>query len=237
MNKFLIFFLICCNFFSALAQSPTPKDLQGLSSTAKFVENRGQIIDQEEKPNPKVRYLLNTAGLNVQLRNTGFSYDVYEKKENKAREKETPNLPLTKRINQEKSTISKYDFHRVDINFLNTNPGLSIQGNEKGSTYISFYNTPNKDKGVLKVFSFKSVTYKNLYQGIDLVFYVPKDSSKPVEYNFIIHPDGRITDIEMQILGANAQLISGELEMQLKFGKMKEIIRPAGFSKMVKIDR
>ena len=42
-----------------------------------FIENKGQIIDQNNKPNPGVLYLLNTPGMNVQLRKGGFSYDLY----------------------------------------------------------------------------------------------------------------------------------------------------------------
>ncbi|MBL6964823.1 MAG: hypothetical protein ISR55_13455, partial [Bacteroidetes bacterium] len=42
-----------------------------------FIENRGQIIDQHNKPNPDVRYLLNMPGMNVQLKSNGFSYDAY----------------------------------------------------------------------------------------------------------------------------------------------------------------
>jgi hypothetical protein len=50
----------------------TPKQRAG------FIENKGQIIDQDNKPNPAVLYLLNTPGMNVQLRKGGFSYDLYE---------------------------------------------------------------------------------------------------------------------------------------------------------------
>jgi len=42
-----------------------------------FIENKGQIIDHNNKPNLAVTYLLNTPGMNVQLRKSGFSYDVY----------------------------------------------------------------------------------------------------------------------------------------------------------------
>ena len=41
-----------------------------------FAENKGQIVDQKGKPNPNVKFLLNSRGLNVQLRKNGFSYDV-----------------------------------------------------------------------------------------------------------------------------------------------------------------
>ncbi len=50
-----------------------------------FVENKGQLLDQNGKPNTSVKYLLNMPGLNVQLRSTGFSYDAWiEEKERKA---------------------------------------------------------------------------------------------------------------------------------------------------------
>ena len=48
-----------------------------------FIENKGQIVDQNGKPNDNVLYLLNTSGLNVQLREDGFSYDIYEIKQKK----------------------------------------------------------------------------------------------------------------------------------------------------------
>ena len=33
-----------------------------------FTENKGQITDQKEKSNPAVQYLLNSNGLNVQIK-------------------------------------------------------------------------------------------------------------------------------------------------------------------------
>ena len=38
-----------------------------------FYENKGQIVDQNGKANPDVKYLLNSPGLNVQIREKGFS--------------------------------------------------------------------------------------------------------------------------------------------------------------------
>jgi hypothetical protein len=40
--------------------------------TIGFKENKGQIIDQNGKPNDAVKYLLNLAGLNVQLKRMDF---------------------------------------------------------------------------------------------------------------------------------------------------------------------
>ncbi|NJM79145.1 MAG: hypothetical protein HC854_04950 [Flavobacterium sp.] len=85
-----------------------------------FIENKGQIVDQKGKENLEVKYLLNTTGLNVQLRANGFSYDVYE----------TERIPLTKKdkeFNGSNPSFDtdiktpdyslKYNFHRIDIDF------------------------------------------------------------------------------------------------------------------------
>ena len=50
-----------------------------------FIENKGQIVDQNNIPNKNVLYLFNSNGMNIQLRRGGFSYDVYanEEKEDK----------------------------------------------------------------------------------------------------------------------------------------------------------
>jgi hypothetical protein len=42
-----------------------------------YIENKGQIGDQYGKPNQDVRFLILRAGLNIQLRSNGFSYDCY----------------------------------------------------------------------------------------------------------------------------------------------------------------
>ena len=66
---------------------------------ASLMENKGQIIDQKSKPNAAVKYLLNTNGLNVQLREKGFSYDVYE----------TEKIPLSKKDKEFHSSNPNFD--------------------------------------------------------------------------------------------------------------------------------
>ncbi|WP_312825499.1 hypothetical protein [Epilithonimonas sp.] len=60
-----------------------------------FYENKGQIVDQNGNPNSEVKYLLNSPGLNVQIKENGFSYDVYEV-ERKAQERKANNESLKK---------------------------------------------------------------------------------------------------------------------------------------------
>ncbi len=73
LSLILLFFL-CITIYQLFAENNTSFKI---ASNRDFIENKGQIIDQNNKPNPGVLYLLNTPGMNVQLRKGGFSYDLY----------------------------------------------------------------------------------------------------------------------------------------------------------------
>lgn len=192
-----------------------------------FYENKGQIIDQKAKPNPEVKYLFNSAGLNVQIKKTGFSYDVYEvekkvSKKKQATSENTINPKLQKKQNQEVEYTSKY--HRVDINLVNANTNVQIEANGKSPDYENYYNLEHNPKGVEKVHRYERIVYKNVYNNVDLVFFKPKDSTKTVEYNFLVHPGGKVSDIKMKFEGAKTKLKDGKLAMALRFGEMQENI-------------
>jgi hypothetical protein len=70
----IIGLLICLATVPSTAQPPGDVNQ---ANHPTFIENKGQIIDQNNRPNPAVLYLLNTPGMNVQLRRGGFSYDLY----------------------------------------------------------------------------------------------------------------------------------------------------------------
>lgn len=215
-----IFYLILL-FFSSIVLG------QNKSSLIGFIENKGQIVDQKGKPNPAVKYLLNTNGLNVQLRENGFSYDVYEV-EKVALKKEKSNFnPITgfdlDNINKYKNN-KKYIFHRVDIDFLNSNPSTKIVTTGKSSDHDNYYTNSTQKNGITKVHKYQSIKYENIYKNIDVIFFVPDDKEKPVEYNFIIKPEGDISDIIMEINGSSTNLEDNKIKMNLLFGQMDETI-------------
>ncbi|SKB66223.1 gliding motility-associated C-terminal domain-containing protein [Soonwooa buanensis] len=192
-----------------------------------FYENKGQIIDQKAKPNPEVKYLFNSAGLNVQIKKNGFSYDVYEvekkvSKKKQATSENTINPKLQKKQNQNVEYTSKY--HRVDINLVNANNNVQIEAEGKSQDYENYYNLEHNPKGVENVHRYQRIVYKNVYNNVDLVFFKPEDSTKTVEYNFLVHPGGKVSDIKMKFEGAKTKLKDGKLAMALRFGEMQENI-------------
>ncbi|XZF15898.1 T9SS type A sorting domain-containing protein [Chitinophagaceae bacterium MMS25-I14] len=187
-----------------------------------FVENKGQIKDQNGKPNPGIKYLLNMQGLNVQLRSTGFSYDAY------VLEKTGKKIVQPGRDGKDVMTDEiAQRFHRVDISLEGANPDAQLVA-EKPLTAIENFMVNN---GFAQVHSYKKVTYKNIYPGIDLEFVAKKGTDKPVEYNFIIQPGADASKIKMKYAnGSDIALKDGKIKMQLAFGTLEEKI-PASFTR------
>ncbi len=205
---------------------------QNKNNSIGFKENKGQVIDQNGNPNNAVKYLLNTNGLNVQLKQNGFSYDIYE----------TKKIPIKQRIEENNtfSSIAKndkkapdysleYTFHRIDIDFVNSNPNVELISNEESKDYDNYYNVPDKPEGIVNVHQYQQITYKNIYPNIDVVFSIPKDSLKAVEYNFVVHPNGKISDIQLKFNGAKTELVDNKIRMNVRFGQMEEIL-PASWT-------
>ncbi|MRX68203.1 gliding motility-associated C-terminal domain-containing protein [Flavobacterium resistens] len=221
--KRILFFLFFLFFIPVFSQNK--------NQSIGFKENKGQIIDQKGKSNSSVLYLLNSNGLNVQLKKNGFSYDVYEVKKTPVTQ---PNDPRNERENashfqnkkneQETNFKLEYIFHRIDIDFVNSNSKVELIAEQKSSDFDNYYNVPSKPEGVTAVYQFKKVTYKNIYPNIDAVFTIPADPQKTVEYNFVIHPKGKISDIQLKFNGVETDLVDNKIQMNVRFGKMEETL-------------
>ncbi|KAA0127602.1 T9SS type B sorting domain-containing protein [Chryseobacterium sp. SN22] len=215
---FLLNIFCCISIFSQKKPPETPDYF--------FYENKGQIVDQDGKANPDVKYLFHSAGLNVQLRTSGFSYDVYETKKtaNPNSSKLKKDRALDGRTFQEDEFLYENQFHRIDIELINSNKNASVAAEGKSPDYSNYYNIPGRPKGIISVHRFRKVAYKNIYPNIDLVFFKPKDTLKPIEYNFIIHPGGKISDIKMKFNGVPTAIKDKKLLMKVRFGDLFENI-------------
>lgn len=213
----LFFFIISLQSFS-----------QNANQSVGFKENKGQIIDQKGKPNTAVKYLLNTNGLNVQLKKNGFSYDIYEVKKipivcSEKSKTLTHKIPEKEKTEQTDYKL-EYTFHRIDIDFVNANSKVELITSQESKDFDNYYNVPNKPEGIVGVHQYKQITYKNIYPNIDVVFTVPNDPQKTVEYNFVIHPKGKVSDIQLKFNGAETELVDNKIQMNVRFGKMEETL-------------
>lgn len=205
---------------------------QSKNQSIGFKENKGQIMDQNGKPNSDVKYLLNSRGLNIQLRKQGFSYDVYEIKKHPIKHHHQEKRTIASLKNNDKTAPNytlEYIFHRIDIDFVNANTNVELITDKASSDYDNYYNIANKPEGVTNVHQYKQITYKNIYPNIDVIFSFPKDTLKTVEYNFVVHPTGNIQDIQMKFSGIPTELNNQKLLLKTRFGKMEETL-PASWT-------
>jgi len=213
--------------FANLISAQTPY-IQTTTATTGFIENKGQIIDQDNQLNPAVLYLLNTPGFNVQLREGGFSYDVYRISniDQRMSNVETDHHGATAQWRQspENERQSKrIEYHRIDFDLLNSNPNCEIITSDPSSDYLNYYTTGTPVEGVTFVRSFQAVTYKNIYPGIDLEFLA--DEELGFKYNFVIKPGSNLSSIKIRIRGPEDIVeTAGELHFITSVGDIDELI-------------
>ena len=190
-----------------------------------YIENKGQIGDQDGKPNPAVKYLILRPGLNIQLKANTFSYDAYTI--DRFKRKERIQEPKHHEKGKYDNDSLVYQFHRVDIELVNANPNPQITHEGISSDYLNYYThitaQTKGEEGVTGVRGYNKVSYHDIYPNIDLEWFLDKDG-KP-EYQFIIKPGGDPSLIRLKYHGAQkTELISDALHIQVKHGIIKEHI-------------
>lgn len=219
----LIFSLLVCVCTFAQERS----DLQQIASVYGFIENKGQVVDQHFLPNPAVRYILPLPNNNVVLTATGFSYDTYVvEQDGRIKPTQDTLMSVSSRSNQQ---AVDFKFHRVDVEFVGGNPEAEIIPMEQSYDFVTYYVGAAGTE--TKVYHYKKLLYKGIYDGIDLEFVARPGKDKPVEYNFIVKPGADASQIKLSYRGAHKnELKGGKLELSLSHGMLTESI-PASFWK------
>jgi len=193
--------ILTCIFISYAGWLPAGNSFTRSKTTAKgFIENKGQIIDQDDKPNPAVRYLLNSPGFNVQLRKAGFSYDLYsvERSQTSIENGRDKKITSDPRIDFNNRGIIR-NYHRIDIDLIGADSTCIIRTTSPSSEYFNYFTPGTQEKGVTHVKYFSKVTYEGIYPGIDLEMVTGDETG--FKYNFILHPGSKVEAIKLKISG------------------------------------
>ncbi len=230
LPKLFIGIAFCCAiFFSPIASAQTQNLSDYKISTKGFFENKGQIADQNNKPSPAVKYLFSSPGFNVQLRQTGFSYDTYTETPDSTTAQNEIVLPKGRKLPQ---SFTRH-YHRVDIELVGGNPNAQLTAEGKSDAYYNYFTAGAPQGGVSNVHSYQKVIYKNIYPNIDLEFFISASTqtSIPVEYQFIVHPGGNPANIKLAYKGANKVGLDGnKLVVNVTAGDFTESI-PSSYLK------
>ncbi len=182
------------------------------ASSIAFKENKGQVCDQFYNPRPDVLFSGQSKDLTYHLLSNGISYQI-TKIDNWKMEENPKTLTKNK-------VIDHYSIYRTDIRWVNSNTNAIIQKGDAIEGHDNYYlkQCPN---GATNVLSYKNITYKNIYNGIDLKWY-EKDGQ--LEYDFIVSPYADVDQIKLEINGAKKLGISkrGDLQIITPYGTIIE---------------
>lgn len=185
------------------------QNLNSRMQTLSFIENKGQVSDQNGKVRTDVLFSGQTAASVFHLKQNGVSYQLYRHHDVPAVKGSVPA--------QENSSMEIY---RVDVTWLNANDKVYVSEGNRQSEVRNYYNTgaPN---GILGVASYDDVTYEQLYAGIDMKWYSVNGQLK---YDFIVAPGADYQLIKMKIDGATSLRVdkSGALVIVTPFGVLSE---------------
>ncbi|MDA3883178.1 MAG: PKD domain-containing protein [Bacteroidales bacterium] len=95
--------------------------------------------------------------------------------------------------------------YKVYFKKMNTNCVLVGENQEAGVEHYYLGNNPQKWGTNVRVF--QSIKYEKIYDNIDLILY---DKSGGLKYDFIVHPRGKVKDIQLQYAGITQMSITAD---------------------------
>lgn len=191
-----------------------------------YMENKGQIVDQNDQPRPDLLFMYVDDGFRVHLRQNGFSYEWIQTNYVHGNGYESGELDLSYDNDEMPDYPVEFVTHRVDIAFVGANSHGAIFGKGVSPFYRNYFNHLTGPQGITYVRNYEEVIYQNLYRGIDLVFRTTKhaDGNYYPEYRFIVHPEGNPADIRLAYQGMDriALAANGMLELRSSLGHVTE---------------
>ncbi|MGI6291254.1 MAG: gliding motility-associated C-terminal domain-containing protein [Bacteroidales bacterium] len=92
------------------------------------------------------------------------------------------------------------NYHAYKVHFNNVQNDIVHKGNDKHYDYNNYYIGKNPKRWANHVHKYHSITYENLYKGIDMKYYEKNHSLK---YEFIVHQGGNPKEISMSYEGVD----------------------------------
>ncbi len=199
----------------AVAHKPDLKHLPKSRSGA-FIENAGQIVDQDGNRRTDIDFKLSTTGITVFVGDGNLHYQWYKVT---SATKPTDYFGDANRLQDlAPDTIATY---RMDVILQGVNTHAEVIKEEQQLYYENYY-LPQCPDGA-KAHSFQKITYKNIYPNIDWILYTDHKENGRLKYDFVVHAGGDIHDIQLRYDGTTALAMhEGALTATTPFGSITE---------------
>ncbi|MEO5645257.1 MAG: gliding motility-associated C-terminal domain-containing protein [Bacteroidia bacterium] len=185
-----------------------------------FIENRGQFPVTGAK-DPKVLYAYDNGSTLIYFKRDGFSYSLLSKtrKEEKGEDEHLRNdKQWLDKEKEEKQAVFKRD--DIFITWENSNKTCDVIAQGKVSDYYNYavQDDAYHQHSIDNIPAFTSLTYKNIYPHIDLVFVFKEEGG--IKYLFTVHPGGNPADIKMNYSGMDklSKNSAGQIIIKTMFG-------------------
>lgn len=221
MKKVIFLLLVLCLIKGLKGKDSKQRiSLNDASSRYSFIENRGQVHDQYNKPRDDVKFYGFSQGFSWFLRPNGISYQLthrlnqanltqgHQKTDGKA-PKRPENLPTDTCI-----------IYRVDFTLEGTSARTVFKTIGKSDYYYNFYNSPTGSP-VEKVYCYSEVLAENVLDGVSIRYFL---NNGHLETDYIAENPSKLTSIKWRIEGAQQILINqdGNLEVHTPYGVIVE---------------
>jgi hypothetical protein len=172
--------------------SPGSTSLSGKRVPLSFIENKGQVTDQNHNPRTDIAFRMNAAnGLNIFIGSCAIHYQFSKTEQPAATIPGKADMTATPRT---------YDMYRMDVELLGANKHAKIITEQKQDYYEHCrFTTGNGSVRDAAAHTYSKITYKDVYPHIDWVLYV---SNGQLKHEFVIRPGGQVANIQLKYAGA-----------------------------------
>ena len=199
-----------------------------------FLENKGQMTDMDGNPVPFVLFKAEAPGMNMYITEKGLTY-VFIKAEKEPSDKACSEFserlkepagshgePVEPSAKAEGDENKKIQWNRIDMALSGATIKKENIIKEGMSADFSQYFLAHCPDGISNVRSYKKITIKKIYPGIDWVLY--NSSEKGFKYDFIVHPGADPKQIEFIYSSLNPLQLDkeGNISIQTEIGTLTE---------------
>ncbi len=179
------------------------------SKSIEFIENKGQIADQNGNVNWDVLFVAEVPYGTVTIRRDGISCTFIKQ--------DVEKLNLLKKSmfskdvkKNDRSALAEgipTETYRVDMRLKNSNWNPTIEKFEMAEDFNNYY-LPQCPNGITQVRKFKTIKINDVYPNIDFVVYANNDGL--IQYDFVVNPNANPEQINFVFEGASEVSISNE---------------------------
>ncbi|MBW6484428.1 MAG: hypothetical protein K0B10_15405, partial [Vicingaceae bacterium] len=175
-----------------------------------FVENKGQYNGRNWQTNNPIKYTLSQQdGWFTFFTDNGITHriDRLVRNPKKKKEESDAHRKVPSRIH-----LSEF----VDISFVDANKNVQIIAEEKTNHYYSYAVKDlktNDVNNINNVTGYKKITYKNIYNNIDIEYTLHPDGG--IKYNVVLHPGANPNDVKMKYKTFHTNHLDEKVDIQL----------------------